>query len=66
MKAEADRTEAEMQRTEDEIVTHEKGIGNLRGRLRRMGSKDSLYVCFKDHFKSVLFTVLFNLNWAFQ
>ncbi|KAI0228191.1 Centriolin [Lamellibrachia satsuma] len=43
LKAEADRTEAEMQRTEDEIVTHEKGIGNLRGRLRRMGSKDSLY-----------------------
>ncbi|KAK2177182.1 hypothetical protein NP493_614g00022 [Ridgeia piscesae] len=43
LKAEADRTEAEMQRTEDEIVSHEKGIGQLRGRLRRMGSKDSLY-----------------------
>ena len=59
LKAEADRTEAEMQRTEDEIVSHEKGIGQLRGRLRRMGSKDSLYVS-----KNYALRIILNLQFT--
>ena len=44
LRGEANKIESEMHQTRVEIEHQEKEIGRLRGQLRRMGSKDSLYV----------------------
>ncbi len=44
LRGEANKIENEMHKTRGEIEHQERDVGQLRARLRRMGSKDSLYV----------------------
>ena len=51
LRGEADKIESEMHQTRSEVEHQEKEIGRLRGQLRRMGSKDSLYVSEQNKIK---------------
>ena len=51
LRGEADKIESEMYQTRSEVEHQEKEIGRLRGQLRRMGSKDSLYVSEQNKIK---------------
>ena len=44
---EAKKIESAMATTQTEIMDQEKDIGRLQGKLKRIGSMDSLYVRFR-------------------
>lgn len=64
LKKEAEKIESEMKNTEKDIGQQEKDLFDIKGRLSRMSSRDSLYVCkmIKSHEIYLKITILLCLQ----